>query len=115
MSGLVVRIRSQGCGSGGGLWQQARWEDGKGVREQDFEERLLGMVCDVTAEWVAEERGEKDCCAAGHQRTERLCCWMGYVCGSADALGIIVREGHAWGCNQELSLQRGRVVTKRRA
>ena len=44
----------------------------------------------------------------------------GYAAGSvtcvdADALGTIVLEGHAWGCNQELSLQRGRVVTKRRA
>ena len=37
------------------------------------------------------------------------------TCVDAAALRIIVREGRAWGCNQELSLQRGRVVTKRRA
>lgn len=33
----------------------------------------------------------------------------------AEALRTVVREGRAWGCNQELSLQRGRVGTKRRA
>lgn len=32
---------------------------GKGSQRAGLEERLLGMVCDVTAEWVAEERGEK--------------------------------------------------------
>ena len=45
---------------------------GSGGRRAGFRNRLLGMVCDVTAEWVAEERGEKDCCAAGHQRTEAM-------------------------------------------
>ena len=82
ISGLVVRIRNQGCGRGGGLWHQVHWEDGKWRSESRvLKQRLPGMACNMTAEWVAEERGEKDCCAAGQQRTGKPRRWIGYTCG----------------------------------
>ena len=75
-------------------------------QERDFETEISGnaMVYGVTVEWVAEERGEK---IVGMQDIKE---WRGQAAGwgtyvGTEVLRIILEEGSAYTCNQELSPQ----------